>query len=337
MTKTPLSACSLFSSAKTFKPFHYDFAHEAFTQHENSHWTPAEVNMQQDYARYTHLNPNLQHFIRSTMLFFTQGDIEIMESYVRMYFMHFKNLEVTRMLASIAARESTHVVAYALLQSSLGLADSEFSEFKNVEQIVNKISHAEENTPESIDSIEDMMKAVFVNSIFGEGVSLFSIFSVVYSIADKLVLQGLQSTTLWSIVDESQHVEFMTNLYNVMKECIPEENLKEVEDFVIGFIEKGMEIESEFIRWLLKGDPEREAIASYDDIMKYVYAVANSKVEAIGLGHRFTKYKGIDNTKNPVAIRMLEMTADRVENTFEVRGTSYDKSIDMSKADKLIY
>ena len=61
-----------------FKPFKFEWAYNAWLQHEQSHWLHTEVPLSEDVKDYRlKLNANEREFLTKILRFFTQGDLDI--------------------------------------------------------------------------------------------------------------------------------------------------------------------------------------------------------------------------------------------------------------------
>ena len=70
-----------------------------------------------------------REYITNILRLFTQSDVEVGKNYYENFVPKFKNNEVRNMLGSFACREAIHQRAYALLNETLGLPDSEYHAF----------------------------------------------------------------------------------------------------------------------------------------------------------------------------------------------------------------
>lgn len=97
----------VFQPRNSFKPFKYPWAYDLWLTHEQSHWLHTELPFAEDVADFStnKLTPGEKNFLTHLFRFFTQGDIDVAEGYVRNYLPFFQQPEVRMMLLGFAARE----------------------------------------------------------------------------------------------------------------------------------------------------------------------------------------------------------------------------------------
>jgi ribonucleotide reductase beta subunit family protein with ferritin-like domain len=201
---------SLVESSKVYKPFQYPWAVEYSVQHEHLHWGEWEAKLQDDVMQWkTKLSPKEKNHITQILRLFTQSDVAVGTNYIEHYLQKFKNNEIRSMLASFANREFTHQRSYALLNDTLGLPESEFSAFADVDAMKDKLEFmADIDT----NSYAGLALAV-ARSAINEGMSLFSAFVMLLNYTRFGKMRGMGEIVQWSIRDESLHCEGMTRLY----------------------------------------------------------------------------------------------------------------------------
>ena len=121
---------ALLEFSKTYKPFLYPWAVELTKKHEEIHWIEDEAELSEDVQDWrTKLTDDEKLFITQVLRLFTQSDVQVGENYHELLIPKFKNNEVRNMLSSFANREGVHQRAYALLNDTLGLPDSDYHAF----------------------------------------------------------------------------------------------------------------------------------------------------------------------------------------------------------------
>jgi ribonucleoside-diphosphate reductase beta chain len=113
------------------------------------------------------------------------------------------------MLLSFAAREGVHQRAYALLNDTLGLHESEYSMFLEYDAMVEKV----EFMKDADTSTQHGMATAIALSVFNEGVSLFSAFVMLLNYQRMGKMKGMNTVVEWSIRDETMHCEGMSRLF----------------------------------------------------------------------------------------------------------------------------
>ena len=205
------SLSRLTEESKTFKPFAFPWAMEMAEKHEDLHWTEAEVNLSDDVTQWkdSTLSDVEKNHITQILRLFTQSDVVVGGNYCDMFIPHFKNNEIRNMLLSFAAREGVHQRAYALLNDTLGLHESEYSMFLEYDAMVEKVDFMKDADT----STQHGMARAIALSVFNEGVSLFSAFVMLLNYQRMGKMKGMNTVVEWSIRDETMHCEGMSKLF----------------------------------------------------------------------------------------------------------------------------
>jgi ribonucleoside-diphosphate reductase beta chain len=125
------SGGGLMQFSETYKPFHYPWAVEITTRHEKAHWIEDELDLSDDVSDWKSdkVTEIEKEYVTNILRLFTQSDVAVGQNYYDQFIPKFKNNEIRNMLGSFAAREGIHQRAYALLNETLGLSDSEYHAF----------------------------------------------------------------------------------------------------------------------------------------------------------------------------------------------------------------
>ena len=201
----------LLKESKTYKPFRYPWAMQIAEEHEKMHWGTWEAKLQEDVKQWksNSLTPDAKKFITQILRIFTQSDVAVADNYIDQFLPIFKNNEIRNMLLSFANREGTHQRAYALLNDTLGLDESEYAYFLNHKPMLDKIHNMQSINP------SNPVKTAYslAQAVCNEGMSLFSAFVMLLHFQQHGKMKGMCEVVEWSIKDESLHVKAMTQLY----------------------------------------------------------------------------------------------------------------------------
>lgn len=260
------------------------------------------------------LTDSERYFLTQIFRFFTQGDIDVSQAYVKNYLPVFPQPEVRMMLLGFAAREAVHVAAYSHLVETLGLPEATYSEFMKYAEMREKHDYVT-----SISSLgkKDVAKQIAVFSAFTEGLQLFSSFIMLLNFPRHGRMTGMGQIVSWSVVDETQHTEAMTKLF---REYI-EENLELWNDDLKGYIytaaTKMVDLEDKFIDLAFSMGPMVDLTS--DDVKRYIRYIADRRLIGLGL-------KGIFKVKkNPLPWVEEMLNAPSHTNFFENKATDYAK------------
>ena len=232
----------LLKESKTYKPFRYPWAMQIAEEHEKMHWGTWEAKLQEDVKQWksNSLSPDAKKFITQILRIFTQSDVAVADNYVDQFLPIFKNNEIRNMLLSFANREGTHQRAYALLNDTLGLDESEYAYFLNHKPMLDKIHNMQSINP------SDFVQTAYslAQAVCNEGMSLFSAFVMLLHFQHQGKMKGMCEVVEWSIKDESLHVKAMTQLYQTY---VKEMNIKVEQAEIQNLFTQAVDLEDQLI------------------------------------------------------------------------------------------
>lgn len=204
---------SVLEHSKVYKPFKYPQFVERAVQHDKVHWGEWEANLQDDLRQWKsgEITSVEKAHITQILRLFTQSDVVVGGSYVDTFLPTFKNNEARMMLLSFGQREVIHQRAYALLNDTLGLDESEYSAFLAVPQMTDKLDFMVNMDPSTPEGIAKSLAQTVAN----EGLSLFSAFVMLLNYSRFGKMKGMCEIVEWSIRDETQHFEGMAELFRI--------------------------------------------------------------------------------------------------------------------------
>jgi ribonucleoside-diphosphate reductase beta chain len=257
---------------KTEHGFEYPYFFEQYQKALASIWRPEEVSFESDIRDWQNASNSEKEIIAGILRGFTQ-----LECHVSDYWSNiptwFPKHEIAAVARMFALSEIVHAQAYNLLSDTLGL--NEFEAFLGDPIAQQKIGYFLENR-----SIKESL-AVFSGA--GEGVSLFSSFSVLLSLNLTGKFKGIAQIISWSINDEQQHSDTGIELF---KELVKEEPLTPEEQKSIGgAFDMVIENELAFIRKIFEN--RTLSTASAYDLESYVKYRANDRLEKLGIDKEY--------------------------------------------------
>jgi len=275
---------------KTPDGFEYPFFFEQYQKALASVWRPQEASLESDVRDWNNSTPQEREVVGGILRGFTQ-----LECHVSDYWSNiptwFPKHEVAAVARMFSLSEVVHAEAYNILSDTLGI--NEFEAFLGDPTAQAKIGYFlnEKSIKESL--------AIFSGA--GEGVSLFSSFSVLLSLNLTGRYKGLAQLISWSINDEQQHSDVGIALF---KELVKEDPLtpEEAETIYAGF-DAVIENEFAFIRKIFDGKT-LDTIAQ-EDLRAFISYRANDRLEKLGLRPKYIyKHERANNIKkwfNPLA------------------------------------
>lgn len=295
----------------------YHKLQEILEKHERAHWVAAEADMTQDVTQWKDgsISDTRKQFIKMVLRLFTQADTNVCAGYVEKLLPVFKNADARMMLLSFANREVTHMLGYKRLNDTLGYDNLEFmTEFLSFQEMKTKhefmIEQANLRSHKGI--AEYLAKQVLM-----EGVNLFASFAMLLNFSRLGQLPGMVSVNQWSVIDESTHVEGLSEIFRIFVAENPSVITEDFKKVVYETARKVVQMEDDFID--LCYSVENIKKLDKQDLKNYIRFVCDYRMQQLGFKSQF----GIE--KNPLPF-VEEITGDGVlGNFFESTITAYSK------------
>ena len=303
---------SLFKQSRTYKPFMYPWAVELAKKHEEIHWVEDEAELSEDVQDWrTKLSADEKEFITQVLRLFTQSDVQVGENYHEFLIPKFKNNEVRNMLSSFAARETVHQRAYALLNDTLGLPDDEYHKFLEYKAMADKIDFMSEGKIQT----QTDLALTLAQSVFNEGMSLFSSFVMLLNFQRFGKMKGMGTIVEWSIRDETIHVQGNAKLFRTLCDEHPRIVNDELKSKIYEMAKRSVELEDKFVQLAFNGS-EVQGLTR-DEVKLYIRHIADRRLLQLGLKPKF-KVKD-----NPLPWLDWVLNGASHDNFFEKRVTEY--------------
>lgn len=304
---------SLLDYSVSYKPFSYPFAVDLANTHEIMHWHEGEADLQDDINQWKSgklAKWEINH-ITQILRLFTQTDSQVASNYCDLFIPKFKNNEIRQMLLSFAAREGIHQRAYALLNDTLGLPESDYSAFLAYSQMADKVEFMQDNDT----STQSGLARALAQSACNEGMSLFSAFIMLLNYQRMGKMRGMCEIVLWSIRDESEHCKGMTQLFRAFCDEHPRVVTDEFKRGIYDMFRTAVDLEDKFIDLAYAlGEHENLPAAT---VKQYIRYIADRRLVQLGLKPNW----GIE--RNPCEWFDWLVTGESHGNFFEGRVTDY--------------
>ena len=300
--------------SETYKPFYYPWAVEITQRHEKAHWIEDEIDLNEDVTDWkgSKISKTEKEYITNILRLFTQSDVAVGQNYYDKFIPKFKNNEVRNMLGSFAGREGVHQRAYALLNETLGLPDSEYHAFLEYKEMTDKVDFMMEgdgNTQRSLG-------IALARSVFNEGVALFASFVMLLNFQRFGKMKGMGKVVEWSIRDESMHVEGNSKLFKAFcaehNRIVDDEFKKEIYEMA----KRAVKLEDKFVDLAYKiGEIEG---LNAEEVKQYIRYITDRRLLQLGLKPNY----GVKDNPLP----WLEWVLNGADHTnfFEARVTEYE-------------
>ena len=301
-------------ASQTYKPFYYSWAVDLTVRHEKAHWIEDEIDLSEDLTDWktNKVTPIEKDYITNILRLFTQSDVAVGQNYYDQFIPKFKNNEIRNMLGSFANREGVHQRAYALLNDTLGLPDSEYHAFLEYKEMTDKIEFMQK----SDNSTQRGLALGLAKSVFNEGVALFASFVMLLNFQRVGKMKGMGKVVEWSIRDESMHVEGNSRLFKAFVAEHPKLVDNDFKKEIYVMAKDVVRLEDKFIQLAYKMG-EIEGL-TMEEVKTYIRYITDRRLLQLGLKTTF-KVKN-----NPLP--WLEWILNGADHTnfFENRVTEYE-------------
>lgn len=305
---------SLLEATGTYKPFKYPWAFDFWKKQQQVHWLPEEVPLSDDCRDWLErLEPSEKNLLTQIFRFFTQADVEVQNCYHEMYGRIFKPTEIKMMLAAFSNMETVHIAAYSHLLDTVGMPESEYSEFMKITEMRDKHDYLSEF---GVDTDEDIAKTLAMFGAFTEGLQLFASFAMLMNFPRFNKMKGMGQIVTWSVRDETLHCEGIIKLFHTFcheRNCLTEK----VKSDIVAMCRRTVEIEDAFVDLVFEMGPVQGMTAQ--DIKNYVRYIADWRLGQLGLPPIYL----IEDHPLPWLAPLLNGVEHA--NFFEARATEYSK------------
>jgi ribonucleoside-diphosphate reductase beta chain len=305
---------SLTEPSRVYRPFKYPWAYQFWLRQQKVHWLADEVPMAQDVLDYNRLDDRMKALVTNIFRMFVQADIDVHSNYHTIYQRIFKPTEVSMMLSAFTNAETIHIQAYSHLLDTLGLPESEYHAFLNVEQMKAKHDFLHSFDPQNPHEVALSLAGV---SGFGEGLALFASFAVLLNFPRQNLLKGMGQMISWSVRDESLHCEGIMRLFHayLAENDIDRERL---DRDIIEIARYAVEIEDAFIDVAFAGGDVPGLTAA--ELKQYIRYMADLRLRQLGVAPIY----GIE--RNPLPWVDAQAVGIEHANFFEQQATEYSKA-----------
>ena len=299
-----------------YKPFRYPWCYDAWLTQQRIHWLPEEIPMSDDVRDWhKNITSSERNLLTQIFRFFTQADVEVNNYYMGHCMNVFKPTEVKMMLSVFSAMETVHMAAYAHLLDTVGLPETEYSEFLKIKVMRDKYDYLHGCKS---DSLHNVAKTVAICSAFTEGIQLFASFAILLNFPRHNKMKGMGQIITWSVRDETLHCNSMIRLFNELMKENPEVWTTNLKNEIYKACGIAVAQEDAMINLAFEKGPLENL--KPEEVKQYIRWIANRRLTQLNLE---PLYK-VD--KNPLV--WLDSILNAVEhmNFFEGRATEYSKA-----------
>ncbi|MDQ7011018.1 MAG: ribonucleotide-diphosphate reductase subunit beta [Mariprofundaceae bacterium] len=303
-------------------PFRYPWAWQYFLNANKNHWTPLDINMNQDVHDYHHrLTLEEKHVYENVLAYLTTSDILAMRNIGLAVMEKMTAPELQIYQARQVYEEALHTWTYQHCIESIGLDQGEiYNRYRVMPAIHHKIEIANRRMQTALradidlrerDTLaEFLMSYLFFAAVF-EGSWFYNGFSPIFSLQRRGLMKGTAEQLQYIMRDEVLHAGFGIR---VVRQIMLEEDIAPDATAVREMWEEAEAAERAYADYLL---PEPILGYSAEDHIQQFRFVANRRAKQLGLAEPFA---GAVN-----ALPWLDEQANmrKEKNFFETRVTEY--------------
>ena len=303
-------------------PFRYPWAWQYFLNANKNHWTPLDINMNQDVHDYHHkLTLEEKHVYENVLAYLTTSDILAMRNIGLAVMEKMTAPELQIYQARQVYEEALHTWTYQHCIESIGLDQGEiYNRYRVVPAIHHKIEIANRRMQTALradidlrqrDALaEFLMSYLFFAAVF-EGSWFYNGFSPIFSLQRRGLMKGTAEQLQYIMRDEVLHAGFGIR---VVRQIMLEEDIAPDATALREMWEEAEAAERAYADYLL---PEPILGYSAEDHIQQFCFVANRRAKQLGLAEPFA---GAVN-----ALPWLDEQANmrKEKNFFETRVTEY--------------
>lgn len=300
-----------------YRPFDYPEFEEIHVKLMSGFWHPFEIQLGDDVMDYREkLTEDERIIVGRILKNFVQSEIHIGNFWSDFACSWFKKPEIQNVARYISGNESIHAVGYDLLNTTLGLDD-----YKDLKKDKALYARIEMLTAKKARTNEDILKQIFLYSVMGEGVSLFSSFLTIFAFTQKNMLKGTGQIVSWSSLDEQLHADVGCLLFNKFKKeyDLFDEDMKKQ---LIDVSKELVKMEHALVDRVFEG--VTTTVISPDAIKNYVNNKANKQLKKVGLKKTFSVDSELLKTTEFFDIIVNGAT---VQDFFSSKEISYSKGL----------
>ncbi len=303
-------------------PFRYPWAWQYFLNANKNHWTPLDINMNQDVHDYHHkLTLEEKHVYENVLAYLTTSDILAMRNIGLAVMEKMTAPELQIYQARQVYEEALHTWTYQHCIESIGLDQSEiYNRYRVVPAISHKIQIANRRMNSILrshinlsdrDELHNFVLSYFFFAAVFEGSWFYNGFSPIFSLQRRGLMKGTAEQLQYIMRDEVMHAGFGIR---VVRQIMREENIGLDKKLVREMWEEAEEAEHGYARYLL---PEPILGYSAKDHIRQFRFIANRRARQMDMEEPFPD---ADN-----ALPWLDEQANlkKEKNFFETRVTEY--------------
>lgn len=309
------------------RPSKNPWAWDLFLKGQANNWVPTEVPMSKDIEQWKSrdiLTDDERLLLRRCLGFFAGTESLVSNNLLLAIFRAISDGECRQYILRQAFEESLHNQTIVYICDSLGLNNEEiYGAHQNIPAIKAKDDFLMSVTTDmyrpdfnlgTIAGRVEALKNIIIYYLVCEGTLFYSGFAMLLSFGRQNKMPGVCEQIQYTLRDESIHLQFGTQLVNLIIQQEPDLWTGNLKKEVRGWFEKATELEIQYARDVL---PRGVLGLRADLFVDYMHYIANRRLENIGLP------KLVKSARNPFPWMTEVIDLPKQKNFFETRVTEY--------------
>ena len=289
-------------------------------------WKAEEIDFSNDYSDFMSLNDDEKHFIEMILAFFAASDGIVNFNLGERFTREIQNSEIIIAYQYQITMESIHSEVYSLMLDNLIKDDDKKNQLFNAIETIPSVKMMADWAFKWIESSKTFSHRIVAFAVV-EGIFFSGAFAAIFwikkyknknreSSKGKPFMDGLIKSNKFISRDEGLHVKFACEVYSLLKNKLPSNEINEIMD-------EGVQIAKHFMTDAL---PVKLIGMNNDTMSDYIEYIGDRLLIMLG-------YKKIYNKPNPFSFMETIGLSDKT-NFFESRPHEYQDSHVMNKGNK---
>ncbi len=314
-------------------PLKYEWAYDLYKKMKANHWEPEDIPMHKDIAQWksNDITDIERWIIRMAVGYFSAAEGIVGDNIIHVVRELVTASELKLVLGRHAHEENIHADSLLYMISSLGIDPYECEAmFVDIETIKKKnkfVTEVSDQLRRDLDmTLPENKKLLAKNMfVFGqvmEGTQFYSLFGMILALYRQGKFPGIGQMIRYTMRDESNHIELFRMLILELIRENPEIWDDDLKNSFIELMQKGVELETEFINDCL---PLPAVGLKREEFIEYIKYVADRRLVGVGLEPIY-----FANNTLPWLSELMDIRKE--QNFFEGRVTEYRKASSLSLA-----
>ncbi|NGP46266.1 ribonucleotide-diphosphate reductase subunit beta [Bacillaceae bacterium SIJ1] len=309
----------------------FSWAYPKYKRMLANFWTPFEINMSKDIRQFPQLSETEQDAYLKIIGLLALLD-SIQTDYAGKVADYLTDSSLNALMIILAQQEVIHNHSYSYVLSSVvsKSKQDETFDYWRTEPTLRKrndfITNGYADFAES-PTVRNLLRSIVYDVIL-EGLFFYSGFAFFYNLARNQKMVATSTMINYINRDEQLHVDLFAKIFKEVLEQYPEENTKELEDFVRETFKHAAELEIAWGREIIGNRIEGIEMHELEDYIKFM---AHKRVKQMGYEGPYPEHK-----KNPMRWIVAYQEVDLGKTDFfEQKSRQYTKTSDENGFDDL--